>query len=136
MQIKATLICCAIFCLGLIDLIQADGETAPVQAATTPSPSNDEIDLDSMTNEELEEICTSRGFEVVKEKDGDTGEMKTYSHEDYINAARQCLEIESEMYVSHESILNMCIHRKIEDMQLFSLDEYFTNNNFNKFWQG
>jgi len=75
-----------------------------VQAATTPSPSNDEYDLDSMTNEELEEICTSRGFQVVKEKDRDTGEMKAYSHEDYINAARQCLEIESEMYVSHESI--------------------------------
>jgi len=130
MQIKSTLIFCAIFCLGLIDLIKADGETDPVQAATTPSPSNDEIDLDSMTNGELEEICTSRGFEVVKEKDEGTGEMKTYSHDDYVNAARQCLEIESEMYVSHVE------RSKSLNMQLFSLDEYLTNNNSNKFWQG
>ncbi len=55
------------------------------------------LDLESMSNEELEDICIKRGFELVKEKDDDTGELKAYSHEDYINAAKQCLQIESEM---------------------------------------
>ena len=50
-----------------------------------------------MTKEELEEICTSRGFELVKEQDKESGEMATYSHDDYVNAAKQCLEIEGEM---------------------------------------
>jgi hypothetical protein len=54
-------------------------------------------DLEAMTNEELEEICTSRGFEVVKETDAETGEAKVYSHEDYVHAAKQCLDIEAEM---------------------------------------
>ena len=56
-----------------------------------------EIDLELMTNEELEEICTSRGFDVVKEKDEKTGKTKVYSHEDYVMAAQQCLDIEAEM---------------------------------------
>lgn len=70
--------------------------------ADTESDDGQEIDLASLTNEELEEICTSRGFEVVKEKDEETGEFKKYSHEDYINAAKQCLDMEAEM----EAILN------------------------------
>lgn len=70
--------------------------------ADTESDDGQEIDLASLTNEELEEICTSRGFQVVKEKDEETGEFKKYSHEDYINAAKQCLDMEAEM----EAILN------------------------------
>ena len=50
-----------------------------------------------MTDEELEKICTSRGFELVKEKDKESGETTTYSHYDYVNAAKQCLEIKGEM---------------------------------------
>jgi hypothetical protein len=57
----------------------------------------DELDLESMTNEELEEICTSRGFDVVKEKDEESGETMVYSHEDYVTAAQQCLDIAAEM---------------------------------------
>lgn len=49
------------------------------------------MDLDSMESQELEEICTSRGFDLVK-KDGEQ-----YSLEDYKDAAKQCLELESEM---------------------------------------
>lgn len=65
--------------------------------ADTESENGKEIDLASLTDEELEEICTSRGFEVVKEKDEETGEFKKYSHEDYIHAAKQCLDMEAEM---------------------------------------
>jgi len=57
----------------------------------------DDIDLQSLTNEQLEEICTSRGFELVDEVDEQTGQPKEYSHDDYVNAAKQCLQIEGEM---------------------------------------
>lgn len=49
----------------------------------------DEIDLDSLSDPELEEICTLRGFELVKEG--------VFSHDDYVEAARQCLAIERDM---------------------------------------
>jgi hypothetical protein len=49
----------------------------------------DEIDLDSLSDLELEEICALRGFELVKED--------VISHNDYVEAARQCLAIERDM---------------------------------------
>jgi hypothetical protein len=49
----------------------------------------DEIELDSLSDQELEEICTLRGFELVKEG--------VFSHDDYVEAARQCLAIEQDM---------------------------------------
>ncbi|GFH45576.1 hypothetical protein CTEN210_02050 [Chaetoceros tenuissimus] len=81
---------------------ESASETPIATEATAEAESDDEVDLASLTDEELEEICTSRGFEVVKEKDEETGEFKKYSHEDYINAANQCLDMEAEM----EAILN------------------------------
>lgn len=81
---------------------ESASETPIATEATAEAESDDEVDLASLTDEELEEICTSRGFEVVKEKDEETGEFKKYSHEDYINAAKQCLDMEAEM----EAILN------------------------------
>lgn len=56
-----------------------------------------DFDLESMTIEELEDICISRGFELVKEIDPDTGAPKEFSKEEYIEAAKQCLDIEAEM---------------------------------------
>lgn len=66
-------------------------------SSSTSSLSLDKDHLENMTIEELEGICTSRGFEVVKEIDQETGQAKVYSHEDYVHAARQCLDIEAEM---------------------------------------
>jgi len=65
-------------------------------------------ELEDLTDEELEEICTSRGFELIKtgERDGNddslssessTAMTSSFSHKDYVDAARQCLEIEAEM---------------------------------------
>ena len=62
------------------------------------------LNLEDMTIDQLEEICTSRGFDVVKEKDETTGEDKIYTHEEYVTAAQQCLEIESEMYVISQAV--------------------------------
>jgi hypothetical protein len=56
-----------------------------------------DIDLESLSIEELEDLCISRGFELVKEIDPDTGSPKEFSKDEYVEAARQCLEIEAEM---------------------------------------
>ena len=57
-------------------------------------------DLDAMSNEELEQICLQRGFELVKDDiDDATGEIIQFNRDDYIDAAMRCLAIEREMYV-------------------------------------
>lgn len=62
-------------------------------AAGTVSGEETEIDLYSLSDAELEEICTIRGFELVHEED----ETQTFTHDDYVEAARQCLAIERDM---------------------------------------
>ena len=56
-----------------------------------------EAELVDLTDEELEQICTSRGFELVHEVDANTGELETYTHQDYVDAASECLQIEAEL---------------------------------------
>ena len=58
---------------------------------------DDYYDLESMTNEELEEMCTSRGFELVREVDAQTGEPIVYTHQDFVDAASECLQIEADL---------------------------------------
>ena len=54
------------------------------------------IDLDGMSNEELEEICTSRGFQLDRGNIDDVDDI-AYGHQYYVDAARECLQIEAEM---------------------------------------
>lgn len=61
------------------------------------SPELEDTDLQSLTDVELEQMCTSRGFEIVKETDKETGQSRHYSHNDYVDAAKQCLDMEAEM---------------------------------------
>ena len=49
-----------------------------------------ELSLEEMDDAVLEAICTDRGFELMK--DG-----TEFTHEQYVEAARQCLELEVEM---------------------------------------
>ena len=75
----------------------------------SPSPTNqsndaknaddedDYMDLANMMDQELEEICTSRGFELVRETDVTTGESLVYTHQDYVDAASECLQIEADL---------------------------------------
>eukprot|EP00560_Eucampia_antarctica_P002403 CAMPEP_0197833316 /NCGR_PEP_ID=MMETSP1437-20131217/18624_1 /TAXON_ID=49252 ORGANISM="Eucampia antarctica, Strain CCMP1452" /NCGR_SAMPLE_ID=MMETSP1437 /ASSEMBLY_ACC=CAM_ASM_001096 /LENGTH=364 /DNA_ID=CAMNT_0043437295 /DNA_START=116 /DNA_END=1210 /DNA_ORIENTATION=+ len=79
-------LCLVCFCLWSDDV--------GVSASTVEEP---DLDLLSLTNEELEQICTIRGFELTKEVDNETGKSVEYSHDDYVEAARQCLDIEAEM---------------------------------------
>lgn len=67
----------------------------------------DEDRLQSMSNEELEQICIERGFEILKDEiDVSTGLPYELSHDDYVEAALKCLEIEREMYVGLDVISN------------------------------
>jgi len=77
----------------------AAAEEATTSTTTTTKNDNDEeyYNLEAMTNEELEEICTSRGFELVHETDENTGEEIVYTHQDYIDAATECLQIEEDL---------------------------------------
>jgi hypothetical protein len=57
-----------------------------------------EADLNLLPDEELEAICITRGFELVKDEiDPATGEIYQLTHEDYVDAATRCLAIEHEM---------------------------------------
>lgn len=77
-------------------ILFAPAQSELTQEANDMSRAHDEdgdeyIDLVDMTDEELEEICTSRGFELIRE-DG-----QVYTHEDYVNAASECLQIETDL---------------------------------------
>jgi hypothetical protein len=54
-------------------------------------------ELSGLTDAELEKICLKRGFELQYQVDATTGEKMQPSHDDYIEAAKQCLAIEKEL---------------------------------------
>jgi hypothetical protein len=55
-------------------------------------------ELQAMSEEQLEDICIQRGFELLKDEvDATTGEVYQLSHQDYVEAAMKCLAIEQEM---------------------------------------
>jgi hypothetical protein len=63
------------------------------QMNTTADP-----DLQAMDDVELEQICTNLGFALQKDiVDDATGELIVFTHDDYVEAARQCLSIEKEL---------------------------------------
>lgn len=54
--------------------------------------------LQAMTDKELKQLCFVRGFDIVAvDEDSETGEIHEYSHDDFVQAARQCLGVEREM---------------------------------------
>ena len=67
----------------------------------TSKDDDDWVNLDDLTDTELEAICTSRGFELVTddtiEENGKNKSGSEYTHQDYVEAAQQCLAIEKEM---------------------------------------
>ena len=55
------------------------------------------INLSQLNNTALEQICHSRGFELIPNIDPRTNETLEFTHEDYVEAAQQCLDVEAEM---------------------------------------
>lgn len=58
---------------------------------TTPKATDE--DLESMSDQDLEFLCIERGFELVRDAEGE-GEL---THADYVDAAKRCLAIEEDM---------------------------------------
>jgi hypothetical protein len=58
------------------------------------SPRDLERRLKNMSNQELEEICIERGFELITDElDDETGLPVVSTHQDYIDAAIQCIQM-------------------------------------------
>mmetsp|Transcript_3380 Transcript_3380/g.7448 ORF Transcript_3380/g.7448 Transcript_3380/m.7448 type:complete len:372 (-) Transcript_3380:453-1568(-) len=101
-----------------------------------------DYDLVDMTDDELEEICTSRGFELVRETDTE------YNHQHYVDAATECLQIETdleEILEKHPEILEDVkresdrmmnvrdrlleeLHQQQQEGTGFSIDQQHNNN--------
>eukprot|EP00986_Skeletonema_menzelii_P003613 scaffold1134_cov147-Skeletonema_menzelii.AAC.2 len=84
----------SLFYFLVLVILFAVANSEPQEANETSITNGDDdeyIDLVDMTDEELEEICTSRGFELVRE-DG-----QVYTHKDYVDAATECLQIETDL---------------------------------------
>ena len=81
--------------LLILALLLASVEAQQQHPNTTISASTDDddeyIDLVDLSDEDLEKICTSRGFDLVRE------EGQVYTHQDYVDAASECLQIETEL---------------------------------------
>jgi hypothetical protein len=57
-----------------------------------------ESELQALSNEELERLCSERGFELVKNDiDPTTGLIYELTPADYVEAAQRCVAIEQEM---------------------------------------
>ena len=92
----------ALFCVALCfstSIAHASSVATESSAAAAADENIDyaNIDLHALTNDELVAICTDRGFELVTDVDDATGEPLSYSHDDYVDAARECLQLEAEM---------------------------------------
>ena len=89
-----------LFVASLLRAREAYAETAVAVDAEAVDYS--QVDLNTLTNDELVAICTDRGFELVFEQDDATEEPLEYTHEDYVDAARECLKLEAEMEAFYE----------------------------------
>ena len=69
-------------------LAQEQQLSCDLDAALDP---NSPCTLEDLSNEMLEQCCLARGFELAQQ-DG-----VTFSHAEYVEAAKQCLELEAEL---------------------------------------
>jgi len=91
-------------------------ESSAAAAGAEESIDYTTVDLHALSNDELVAICTDRGFELVTDVDDATGEPLSYSHDDYVDAAHECLQLEAEMeeyLASNQSNPNML--KEMED---------------------
>ena len=63
---------------------------AQEESIRTTTNTND--DLERLSDTELQSICTNLGFDILPPEGG---ELPTHEH--YVEAARQCLEIQTEL---------------------------------------
>lgn len=80
----------------LVVLMIAITTTTAVVQSSVLTTTDSEKDLEALSDRELEAICTNLGFQIIQE-DPETGAAIEQTHEHYVEAARQCLEIQKEM---------------------------------------
>jgi len=81
----------------LVLLLMATSATLSVVSAQSSllSPRDLERRLKGLTDDELEQICIERGFELITDElDEETGLPVVSMHQDYIDAAIQCIQME------------------------------------------
>ncbi len=80
--------------------------SVPTVALSSPVPDSTEnieidgnewVSLDDLTDAELENICTSRGFELLRDEEIGESSKIIYTHQYYVEAAQQCLAIGEEI---------------------------------------
>ena len=91
-----------LFCLQVLSNIHFSTASSVSTNANEENTEDDDelvqfVNLQDLNNTELENICTSRGFELIPEVDPNTGEPLEFTHDDYVEAAQQCLDVETEM---------------------------------------
>lgn len=65
-----------------------------VSAQSVLSPRDLERRLKGMSDAQLEQICIERGFELITDElDEETGLPVVSTHQDYIDAAIQCIQM-------------------------------------------
>ena len=78
--------------------VLVDSDSSSGSSTATPNDTKESLDLESLSDAELEEICYKLGFRLHDE-DELTGTKKEFTHADYVEAARQCLAVQDQMYV-------------------------------------
>jgi len=95
-QVSRSVLVCSVLSVAASTTRTTTEEVDSASKSNKVSVDDGDFDLEKMSKEELEAICTSRGFELVKEK-SESGKLIEYSQQDFIEAAQQCLAIEAEM---------------------------------------
>lgn len=83
--------------IPMMIILAADASAQSLLSSPSSSSSSRELEreLQEMTKEELEQICLERGFELIKDEiDEETGLPIVSTHQDHVDAAWQCLQLE------------------------------------------
>jgi hypothetical protein len=80
--------------LTLIDPRQRQCHGVMAQSSMIKSRHDLERRLQAMSDEDLEQLCIERGFELIKDEiDEETGLPVVSTHQDFVDAAWQCLQM-------------------------------------------
>lgn len=98
------------------------GDTSRAKRRSTRNDEEDGklnfVKLEDMTNFQLESICTNRGFElqIGELKDERNGQPLNWTHNDYVEAAQQCLDVEAELMLKKNPNIVKDLERERDEM--------------------
>lgn len=77
-------------------LLEPEPSGGSTATSTTTTDAKSVVDLESLSDAELEAICYNLGFQL-RETDEVTGAKMNFTHAEYVEAARQCLAVQAQM---------------------------------------